>query len=784
REFATGGLAGRTRMTLGEILGVLRDAYCRTTGIEYMHIQEADQKAWIQEHVEGTTPELDDAERRRILERLNAAEAFERFLHTKYLGAKRFSLEGAESLVPLLDTLLDEAADFGMEHAAIGMAHRGRLNVLANVVGKELTEIFQTFEGVEPEAGEEGFSGDVKYHLGATGRHASPSGTSIEVSVANNPSHLEAVDPVLEGIVKAKQDARGDGAEDLVLPILVHGDAAFAGQGVVAETFNLSQLEGYATGGTIHVVVNNQVGFTTGPVHARSSQYATDVAKMVQAPIFHVNGDDPEAVVRATRIAFRFRQAFHKDVVIDLVCYRRLGHNEGDEPTYTQPRMYALIDARPSVRDLYLERLRRTGVITDDEAEAVARRFREMLDAAFAATRTEPPPTVTIAIEVPEPEVTAIDRQTLERIEVRLREVPEGFTVHPKLQRILDARHERFVSGVLDWGLAEAEAFGSLALEGRRVRLAGEDSSRGTFSQRHAVLVDYRTEERYVPLRHLAPDQAPVDVVDSLLSEFAALGFEYGYSVEATDALVLWEAQYGDFANGAQVIIDQFVVSGYDKWLQESGVTLLLPHGFEGQGPEHSSARLERFLQMAAEGNLRIAVPTTTAQYFHVLRRQALWEQRRPLVLLTPKSLLRHAATYSPIEEFTAGRFRKVIGDSRALRAVRRVLLCTGKIFYELDAYRDEHGIDDVAIVRVEQLYPFPTDETLDALEPYGDAEIVWVQEEPGNMGAWRFMSRALFAEVGRITRGIYRPESASPATGSSRVHAQEQRRLVERAFS
>ncbi len=783
REFATGGLAGRTRMTLGSILGVLRDAYCRTTGIEYTHIQEADQKVWIQEHVEGVEGDLTDEDRRRILRRLNEAEAFERFLHTKYLGAKRFSLEGAETLVPLLDALLDEAADSGMEHAAMGMAHRGRLNVLANVVGKELTQIFQEFEGVEPDP-DDGFSGDVKYHLGATGRHRSPTGTSIDVSIANNPSHLEAVDPVLEGIVKAKQDDRGDGAEDLILPILVHGDAAFAGQGVVAETLNLSQLEGYATGGTVHVVVNNQVGFTTSSVQARSSQYATDVAKMVQAPIFHVNGDDPEAVVRATRLAFRFRQAFHKDVVIDLICYRRLGHNEGDEPTYTQPRMYALIKEHRSVRDLYLDRLVRTGVISDEEAADVITRFRTLLDEALAQTKTAAAPKPTIPAEAPEPASTAITTETLRTVEEALRRLPEGFVVHPKLARVLEARHETFAGGKLDWGLAEAEAFGSLAMEGRRVRLAGEDSGRGTFSHRHAVLVDYVTEDRYVPLQHIAADQAPVDIIDSLLSEFAALGFEYGYSVESPGALVLWEAQYGDFANGAQVIIDQFITSGHDKWLQESALTMLLPHGYEGQGPEHSSARIERFLQNAAEDNIRLVVPTTTAQYFHVLRRQALWEKRRPLIMATPKSMLRLADTFSEVHEFTEGRFRKVLPDPRPTKQVRRVLLCSGKLFYDLDRYRAERDVPDVAVVRFEQIYPFPTDEALAAIEPYGDAELVWVQEEPANMGAWRFMSRALFTEVGRISRGIYRPESASPATGSSRVHAQQQRHIVERAFS
>jgi len=783
REFATGGLAGRARATLEEILGILRDAYCRTTGIEFTHIQEADQKAWIHEHVEGVPSDVTDDDRRRILRRLNEAQAFERFLHTKYVGATRFSLEGAETLIPLLDAVLDEAADAGMDHAALGMAHRGRLNVLANIAGKRLTQIFQEFEGAP--ADDEGSSGDVKYHLGATGVHRSPSGAALEVSVANNPSHLEAVDPVLEGIAKAKQDARGPGAVDLVLPVLIHGDAAFAGQGVAAETFELSQLEGYATGGTVHVVVNNQVGFTTGSVHARSSQYATDVAKMVQAPIFHVNGDDPEAAVRAVRLAFRFRQAFHKDVVIDLVCYRRLGHNEGDEPTYTQPRMYARIEEHQPVRDRYLERLLRTGVLSEEEAEEVATRFRAMLDAAFAATRADrPPPAPPPPEERPPAPETAIAPQLVATVASALRRVPEGFTIHPKLARILERRHERFAAGVVDWAMAEALAFGSLALQGKRVRLAGEDSARGTFSHRHAILVDVETEERYVPLRNIAPEQQPVDIIDSPLSEYAALGFEYGYSVEAPDALVMWEAQYGDFANGAQVIIDQFIVPGFDKWQQESSVTLLLPHGYEGQGPEHSSARIERFLQDAAEDNLRVTVPSTAAQYFHLLRRQALWGWRRPLVVATPKSLLRAEATFGSVRDLTDGRFHQVLPDRPPTKPVRRVLLCSGKVFYDLERHRTEHDIADIAILRLEQLYPFPTAELKAALAPYGDADVVWIQEEPGNMGAWRFVSRALFTEVGRITRGIYRPESASPATGSARIHARQQQEIVARAFS
>jgi len=783
REFATGGLAGTTRMALGDILGKLRDAYCRTVGIEYTHIQEPDQKAWIQQHIEMTPVPLTITEKRRILRRLNEAEAFERFLHTKFLGAKRFSLEGAESLIPLLDAVVDAAADNAMQEVTIGMAHRGRLNVLGNVVGKSLVQIFREFAGsssIEPA----GFSGDVKYHLGARGAHKSAAGASIAVEVVANPSHLEAVDPVLEGIARAKQDALGPGADDLVLPVLIHGDAAFSGQGVVAETMNLSQLKGYYTGGTIHLVVNNQVGFTTGSVDARSSFYATDVAKAVQAPILHVNGDDPEAVVRVARTAFAFRQAFHKDVVVDLVCYRRLGHNEGDEPTYTQPKMYRIIEEHRSVRRLYMERLVNRGDMTLEEAEAAIHSFRNMLDQALDETRQEPPPLVRdLRPSSDSPLDTAVDRQQLVAIEAKLRDLPEGFTVHPKLARQLQERADLFASGVVDWALAEALALGTLALEGRPVRLAGEDSQRGTFSHRHAVLVDNDSEEEYTPLRHLHPEQARIRIFDSLLSEFAAVGFEYGYSVAADDALVVWEAQFGDFANGAQVIIDQYITSGLDKWDQTCSLVMLLPHGFEGQGPEHSSARLERFLQVAAGDNVRIAVPSTPATYFHLLRRQALHTEKRPLVVMAPKSLLRTRATFSPVEDLVEHGLERVVADVSVGPGARRVVLSSGKVYHELASHRESQGIEDVALVRVEQLYPFPTDDLSRVLEPYGDAEVVWLQEEPANMGAWRFMSRSLFVETGRSTRGIYRAESASPATGNSKVHAAEQRALVEAAF-
>jgi len=783
REFATGGLGGRTRMKLGNILGVLRNAYCRTIGVEYMHIQEPEEKLWIQNHVEDGYPEISLEHKRRILQKLNEAEAFERYLHTKYLGAKRFSLEGSESLIALLDLILHQATDAGMIRAVLGMAHRGRLNVLANIVGKDLATIFREFEGAG-EIEDPGFSGDVKYHLGAEGVHTSLAGIDLDVEVVANPSHLEAIDPVLEGVTRAIQDMTDGPSPDLILPLLIHGDAAFAGQGVVAETFNLSQLEPYYTGGTVHIVVNNQVGFTTATVDARSSHYATDVAKIVQAPIFHVNGDDPEAVAQAGALAFSYRMAFHKDVVIDLITYRRLGHNEGDEPTYTQPRMYQLIDEHRSVRKLYMERLVNTGDISVEEGAAVLESFRRILDEAMAATADVEPPKFFLQEESDTPPSTILDPAVVAHIAQRLRSYPDGFTVHPKLERVLSDQASRFESGHFDWGMAEAMAFGSLALEGHPTRLVGEDSERGTFSHRHAVLVDYVTSQTFVPLQHLSPNQAPVEIYDSLLSEYAAMGFEYGYSRGNPGALVIWEAQFGDFVNGAQVVIDQFLVTGFDKWNQRSGLTLLLPHGFEGQGPEHSSARMERFLQSAAEDNVRIAVPTTSGQAFHVFRRQSLWSKQRPLIVMSPKSLLRTRASFSPGEVLTEGRFHTVIPDTIVTVGARRVVLCTGKIYYELAAHRESAGIDDVAIVRVEELYPFPAAAIVEALEPYGDAEIVWVQEEPANMGAWRFISRYLFVEAGRSVRGIYRRESASPATGSYQTHQREQRELIARSFA
>jgi 2-oxoglutarate dehydrogenase E1 component len=798
REFPVGNLADGQLdakvLPLRDILGIVRDAYSRTVGVEYMHIQEPEQKEWIQAHVECAPAALGSDAQHRILERLNAAEAFERFLHTKYLGQKRFSLEGAESLVPMLDALCSDAADNDMTDVVLGMTHRGRLNVLANVIGKSYEQIFREFEGELDPASAQG-SGDVKYHLGATGKHQSPSGAEVQLTLAANPSHLEAVDPVVEGMARAIGDARDDNMRNLILPVLVHGDAAFAGQGVVAETFNLSEVPGYDVGGTVHVVVNNQLGFTTAPDLGRSSVYATDVAKMVQAPIFHVNGDDPEAALRVMHLAFAFRREFHKDVVVDLVCYRRYGHNESDEPAFTQPRMYELIDEHPSVRAIYTQHLLKRGEITPDDERRLDADFRARLDAAFAETRGASTPRDTVSPPPPPNETesdtdtvtTAVDLATLDRIVDRLATVPDGFSVNPKLERQLAARRAEFDRDEIDWALAEALAFGSIVLEGTPVRLAGQDTRRGTFSQRHSVLVDQETELEHEPLNALSDEQAPFMVFDTVLSEYAALGFEYGYSI-ASDALVCWEAQFGDFANVAQVVIDQFIVAAADKWGQHSSLALLLPHGFEGQGPEHSSARIERYLTLSAERNLRVVYPSTAAQYFHVLRRQVAAVERVPLVCFTPKRYLRMRQTRSTREQLTNGRFETVLDDRASLEReqVSRIIVCTGKVAHELMDERDAQK-QPVAVVRVEQLYPWPEANLRAALARYPKArEIVWVQEEPANMGAWGFVRDRIAALLDDDVafRHIGRPASASPASGSAKVHDQEQRDLLRAAIS
>ncbi|WP_083288790.1 multifunctional oxoglutarate decarboxylase/oxoglutarate dehydrogenase thiamine pyrophosphate-binding subunit/dihydrolipoyllysine-residue succinyltransferase subunit [Jiangella alba] len=796
REFATGSFGGSKRfMLLRDILGVLRNAYCRTVGIEYMHIQEPDQRRWIQERVEKPVDLTPREDQLRILLKLNQAEAFETFLQTKYVGQKRFSLEGGESLIPVLDEVVEAAAEAGLLEACIGMAHRGRLNVLANIVGKSYAQIFGEFQGnIDPRTVQG--SGDVKYHLGADGEFTALDGSKIKVSLTANPSHLEAVNPVLEGIARAKQDILDRGEEFPVLPILVHGDAAFAGQGVVAETLNLSQLRGYRTGGTVHVVVNNQVGYTTSPDQSRSSMYSTDVARMVQAPIFHVNGDDPEACTRVARLAFEFRQAFKKDVVIDMVCYRRRGHNEGDDPSYTQPLMYDLIEAKRPVRKLYTEALIGRGDITIEEAEQVLLDYQKQLERVFAETRQTAPTTVTTVPTYPDkpaPEgavVTATTPEVLKRIADAYLTVPDGFTVHPKVLPQVQRRAQALSEGNIDWATAEITAFGALLLDGRPVRLAGQDSRRGTFVQRFASLVDRKTGESFLPLQHLDESQAKFYAYDSLLSEFAAMGFEYGYSVARPDALVLWEAQFGDFANGAQTIIDEFISAGEAKWGQYSGVVLLLPHGYEGQGADHSSARMERFLLMGAEDAFRVAQPSTPASHFHLLRSQALSGSHRPLVVFTPKSMLRNKRAVSAPDDFTGTTtFRPVLPDPEPLDAAKvdRVLLCSGKITWELLAERTKRSDDHTAILPVEQLYPLPAQEIATALAAYPNLrEIRWVQDEPENMGPWPFMALHLAPQLpgGLPLRPVTRPASTSPAVGNHNVHLDQQKALHDAAFA
>ena len=795
REFLTDGLAGSDQMKLGDILGVLRDAYCRTIGVEYMHIQEPDQKRWIQENVEGVPTTLSKEEQRWIMDRLNAAEALEQFLNTKFIGQKRFGLEGGEAAIPLIDAVLDSAASDGLDQAVIGMAHRGRLNVLINIVGKGYGELFSEFEGnIDP--GTVQGSGDVKYHKGFQGKFTGQSGIPIDVRLASNPSHLEAVDPVVEGMARAYQDELEDKGPHPVLPLLIHGDAAFAGQGVVAETLNMSALPGYETGGTVHLVINNQLGFTTNPESARSSVYATDVAKMVQAPIFHVNGDDPEACVRVGRLAFAFRQRFHKDVVIDMVCYRRFGHNEQDDPSLTQPLLYQLIKEHRSVRKLYTESLVRRGDIDLEQAEAALKDFSARLQSALDETRAAAPPAVTSLPPSPEPAPvlppieTGVESSELDRVVAALSDFPEGFTVHPKLVRVFDTRAKLWASGEADWALGEALAYGTLLLEGRDVRLAGQDTRRGTFGHRNAAVVDYTTGNEYIPLANLGPGR--FCIYDSLLSEYAALGFEYGYSLIARDGLVAWEAQFGDFVNGAQIIIDQFLAAAEIKWGQTSGLTLLLPHGYEGQGAEHSSARIERFLDLCAEDNMQVADVTTASQLFHLLRRQVLRSVRKPLVLFTPKRYLRGREAYSPVSEFTSGYFREALDDPLFVSGdgsrdgVRRVLLATGKVALDVMNARSAAGRRDVAVVRVEQLHPWPEAQIASVVSAYERAgEVVWLQEEPTNMGAANFVRDRLddmFGADYRVSR-VARVASGSPATGSHAMHELEQADLLERAL-
>jgi 2-oxoglutarate dehydrogenase E1 component len=791
REFLTNGALGKDRASLREILDVLRDTYCGAIGAEYMFIADHERKAWIQQQIEKSRKRavLTLGERRRTLEKLVEAEAFEKFLHAKYVGHKRFSLEGCEALIPLLDRVLSDAADAGVREAVIGMAHRGRLNVLANTVGKPLHQIFSEFEGnVDPNATQG--SGDVKYHLGATGTHRSPRGGALSVTLAPNPSHLEFVNPVVEGMARARQDALHDDEREQVLPILLHGDAAFAGQGIVAETLNLSALDGYSTGGTIHVVINNQIGFTTLPHDARSSTYCTDVAKMVQAPVFHVNGDDPDAVAYVAALAVEYRRTFGTDVVIDLVGYRRWGHNESDEPAYTQPLMYARIKAHPSVAQLYGPALVREGIVSQQQldelwTEKKAQMQREGEAGEFAHIARRAP-------VQPLPVDAAAMRARLRTALSALSSVPQGFELHPKLQPFLRKRAELLEGrGEVDWATGEALAFGTLLLEGIPVRLSGQDSGRGTFSQRHAVLYDVTSGKEYVPLNALAPSGTRFEVHDSLLSEAAVMGFEFGYAVAEHRALVMWEAQFGDFWNGAQVIVDQFLVASEAKWGQPTGLVLLLPHGHEGQGPEHSSARIERFLTLAAEDNMRVCYPSTPASYFHLLRWQGRDAVEKPMVVFTPKSLLRHPACTSSLDDLADGSFRPVIDDARVdPNRVTRVVLTSGKVYFELAKAREERGAGHVALVRMEQYYPFPAAELQATLARYAsNAELCWLQEEPRNMGAWRFVREqfldgAVADPGGRVPRYLGRDASAAPAPGSHKVHQQEQDALIAAALA
>jgi 2-oxoglutarate dehydrogenase E1 component len=800
RTFFTHGIPGADLLTLREILAHLQATYCRSIGVQFMHIDDSTRRAWLQERMERPLhhAHLKRDEQIRILTRLTDAVMFEEFIRQKYPGAKSFSLEGAESVIPLLDLAIERAGEHGVEEIVLGMAHRGRLNVLANILGKRPREIFHEFED-QVDLLREG-SGDVKYHLGHSTDWITASGRTVHLSLCFNPSHLEFVNPVALGRVRAKQDRTGDRARARAMGLLIHGDASFAGEGVVQESLNLSRIEGYRTGGTLHVVINNQIGFTASPEEARSSPYATDVATMLQIPIFHVNGEDPEAVAQVVRVAMDFRRTFQSDAVIDMYCFRRHGHNEGDEPAFTHPLLYRVVDKRQSLRESYLDHLLRLGEVSQNEADriAVARRAaleRDLSEArspAYTPIREKPTGIWTGYYGGPggeEEEVrTAVDHSRLVTLIEALTRLPEGFHPHPKIAQWLARRREMAGGGRrLDWSMAEALAFATLAAEGRRVRLSGQDTPRGTFSQRHAVLHDIDNGRTYMPLQQIASDQAPVEIYNSPLSEAGVLGFEYGYSLDCPDGLVLWEAQFGDFVNAAQVIIDQFMVSAEEKWHRLSGVVLLLPHGFEGQGPEHSSARLERFLELAVNDNLQVVNPTTPAQYFHVLRRQAHHRWRKPLIMMTPKSLLRHPQAVSTLEDLVNGGFRRILFDRTAVpERIGRVLLCRGKIYYELLRMREELNRDDVAIVRLEQLYPLRDAELREALAGYPPtAPVVWVQEEPANMGAWRY----LFARFGEKLLGarpfseVCRPASASPATGWGALHAFEQTKLIKAAF-
>ncbi len=800
--FETGSLVGAQRMTLREILKLLQQTYCGSIGAEYMYISDIAQKRWIQQRLEGVrgVPDYSSEMKRRILERLTAAETLERYLHTKYVGQKRFSLEGGETLIPLLDLLLKRAASQGVQEAVIGMAHRGRLNVLVNILGKLPSMLFAEFEGKHAE---HLTSGDVKYHNGFSSNIATQKG-AMHVTLAFNPSHLEIVNPVVEGSVRARQHKRGDHEGNLVIPVLLHGDAAFSGQGVVMETLSLSQTRGYRTGGTVHVIINNQIGFTTSDARdVRSSLYCSDVAKMIEAPIFHVNGDDPEAALLVTEIALDYRMTFHRDVVIDLVCFRKLGHNEQDEPLVTQPFMYRFINKHPGTRALYAQRLVEAGVVEEADTKAMIADYHRMMDQGISpvetvARDTRPSSVKRWAKYVPgvpwdAPVNTAVPRERLQFLAQRLTEVPPNFKLHDRVQKVLDDRRAMGRGELaLDWGMAENLAYATLLTEGYPVRLSGQDSGRGTFFHRHAELHDQNRvnwkEGLYVPLSNLLEGQADFAVFNSILSEEAVMAYEYGYASAEPDTLTIWEAQFGDFANGAQVVIDQFIASGEAKWGRLCGLVLLLPHGYEGQGAEHSSGRIERYLQLCADYNIQVCIPSTPAQMFHLLRRQMLRAMRTPLIVFTPKSLLRSREAASPMKWLVEGAFQPVMAEADALDAqrVRRIIACSGKVYYELVAYRREHGIADMAVIRMEQLYPFPHDALTEQFALYPNAtEVLWCQEEPGNQGAWHRIQHYLLRHMRPEMKLGYalRASSASPAAGYLAVHNEQQKAVIEAAF-
>ncbi len=810
RSFPTGGLGGADHMRLRDLLDRLRDTYTRTVGIEYMHIQDPVQRTWVQDHIEQAYEAPSSLEQRHILRTLNHAEAFEEFLQTKYVGQKRFSLEGGESLIPLLDAVLGDAARRSIHEVAIGMAHRGRLNVLANIAGKSYGQIFSEFEGNQDPRTVQG-SGDVKYHLGTEGVFTVEEGVATKVYLAANPSHLEAGDGVLEGIVRAKQDELGDPSLPVV-PILIHGDAAFIGQGVVQETLNMSQLAGYRTGGTIHIIVNNQIGFTTGPTSGRSTRYPTDLAKGLQVPILHVNGDDPEAVVHMAHLALAYREEFHKDVIIDMVCYRRRGHNEGDDPSMTQPVMYDLIGRIPSTRAVYTRNLVGRRQLTEEEARASIQEYEDELSKILTETREHGwaphaaggPAAADVrgpeTWEVPESQLpgqgmmigweSATTPEAIRRVGDAYHTFPKGFTPHPKMAQLAERRWKMsYGQAPIDWGFGELLAVGSLLMEGTPVRMSGQDTRRATFVQRHAVLHDHTDGREFTPLRFLTADQARFDIYDSPLSEYAVMGFEYGYSVERPDALVMWEAQFGDFANGAQTVMDEFVSSAEQKWGQYSSLVLLLPHGYEGQGPDHSSARIERYLQLAAEDNMWIVQPSTPANHFHLLRTQAYRRPRKPLLVFTPKQLLRLSAATSSVEDFTTGGFRPVLGEDEprvlgAAGAVSRVLLCSGRLYYDLVKERSAREAWDTAVIRLEQLYPLPMEELASQLAEFPNASVTWTQDEPRNQGAWPHLALTLFPELGLSVDVVSRPASATTAAGRASLHRQQHAALLEQAFA